>query len=130
MIETARGRSMRLLAAVLLALTTVVVGFAHRAPRLEPRGYPTDFAAWVLPDGTLPALCHADDLGGAPHDRDDGTSGCDACRLADAPGLVVAMGTSPPAPPALVLARLGHGTAALAGSLLPAPLSRGPPVVG
>lgn len=121
---------MRLLAAVLLALTTVVVGFAHRAPRLEPRGYPADVTAWVLPDGTLPALCHADDLVGGPHGRDDGTARCDACRLADAPGLAVATAASLPAPPALVLARLGHGTAALTGSLLPAPLSRGPPAAG
>ena len=121
---------MRLLAAALLALATVVVGFAHRPPRLEPRGYPADFSAWVLPDGTLPALCHFDDVGGGPHDRDDVGSGCDACRLADAPGLVVATGASLPTPPVVVLARLGHGTAALAGSLLPAPSSRGPPAVG
>lgn len=121
---------MRLLAAALLALTTVVVGFAHRPLRLEARGYPADVAAWLLPDGTLPELCHYDDLDGHRHDGTVGTTGCDACRLADAPGLVVVAEAAPTPPAARVVDRLHHGAAALVGSLLPGPQSRGPPPIG
>ncbi len=120
---------MRLLASALLALTTVIVGFAHRPLRLEPRGYPIDVTAWVLPDGTLPELCHYDDVGGHRHGSDAAAT-CDACRLTDAPGLPTVAAFVLPAPTAIPLVRHRHGPAALAGSLLPAPSSRGPPPVG
>jgi len=127
MFETARCRSMRFLAAALLALTTVIVGFAHRPLRLEPRGYPSDVTAWTLPDGTLPELCHWDDVGGHAHGSGDATASCDACRLTDAPGLgaVAAIGLAVPS--GIVLARLGHDTPALVDGHRPSPRSRGPP---
>lgn len=121
---------MRLLAAALLALTTVLVGFAHRPTAIETQGDPADASAWILPDGTLPDLCHVDDPGGRPHGSDPARAPCDACRLADAPGLAATVEFALPAPSAIPLARLGRSTAALAGSLLPAPTSRGPPRLG
>ena len=121
---------MRLLAAALLALTTVVVGFAHRPPGVESRGYPADVAAWVLPDGTLPDLCHADDLGDRSHGPDDATARCDACRLVDAPGLGAVAELVLDRPRTGSLVPSGRGEPALRGSLLPAPLSRGPPRIG
>ena len=121
---------MRFLAAALLALTTVIVGFAHRPLRLEARGYPVDFAAWVLPDGTLPALCHFDDLDGRGHGSDDATAPCDACRLSSAPGLGAVAELALDRPRARPPVPSGHGEPALRGSLLPAPLSRGPPRMG
>lgn len=121
---------MRLQAAVLLALTTMLVGFAHRPLELDPRGYGDDFAAYVLPDGTLPALCHYDDAGGhAPLDhRGDGAQAiCDACLLSGAPGLGAVAGVVLAPPAAIGFDRLAVGAAARRGSLLHAPTSRGPP---
>ncbi len=129
MYEPVRGRSIRLLAAALLALTTIVVGFAHRPLRLEARGYPADFSAWMLPDGTLPELCHFDDLGGRSHDSDGANTPCDACLLAGAPGLGAVADLVLAPPDARVAARLASDTSVLVGAPPTAPRSRGPPSV-
>lgn len=122
---------MRVLAAALLALTTVLVGFAHRPSELEVRGYGDEAALYEMPDGTLPELCLHDDAGDHdPADHRQGTTktSCDACRLSGAPGLG-AVAQAVPVPPRMhVLAVVSPRTAALTGSLLPAPQSRGPPL--
>ena len=120
---------MRLLTAALLALAALAAGFAHRPLQLEPRGYPADASAWVLPDGTVPALCHGGDVDGTSPGDDTRRAACDACRLTAAPGLAAVAAIPLAPPPTRVVDRLGHGVAALVGSLLPAPLSRGPPAV-
>lgn len=132
MFEAARKRSMRVLAAALLALTTVLVGFAHRPLELETRGYGADAALYLMPDGTLPDLCLHDDAGDhdpANHRQGTTKSSCEACRLSGAPGLG-AVAQALPVPPRMhVLAIVLPRAAALTGSLLPAPQSRGPPVI-
>ena len=128
MFETARRRSVRLLAAALLALTTIAVGFAHRIPALGDLD--TASALRTAPDGTLLDLCHQGATDGRPGPGDAAKPSCDACRLTDAPGLVAVADLLPRPPVGTVVDRLGHGTAALTGSLLPAPLSRGPPRIG
>ncbi|MDK9696991.1 MAG: hypothetical protein OEL76_11415 [Siculibacillus sp.] len=116
---------MRTAAAALLATAAILLGAAHR----PPIGHVPAFAtALVLPDGTTADLCHggADD-DGAPAGDDRARGSCPACRLVDAPGLpaVDVLVLAPPS--TTVVARLDRGSAALSGSLLPAPLSRGPP---
>ena len=62
-------------------LALVMVGFAHK-PVMAEAPFAVQFAAYVLPDGTLPTLCITDDgrqkskPGDVVMDR-----GCDACRL-------------------------------------------------
>lgn len=119
---------MRFLAAALLALTTVLVGFSHRPPQLEPRGYPADFAPWVLPDGTLPDPCHVDDGGDHDHGSGDAAAPCDACRLTAAPGLGAVAEIGLPDPTSIVLARLTATTDAPGSSHTLVPRSRGPPL--
>lgn len=124
---------MRLLAAALLALTTILVGFAHRPLRSAPRGYGSAAAAHVLPGGVLPALCAWDDVGGRPlDDRRRAATGaiCDACLLAGAPGLGAVTMALPP-PPSTVLARVRPRQVRWRrASRRPVPMSRGPPLVG
>ncbi len=124
---------MRILAAALLALTTVFVGFAHRPPRLEPRGYGGDFAAYVLPDGTLPGICLWDDLGGrdpGDHGRDRAAAICDACLLTSSPGLGAVAQVAVEVPEPHVI---GRRVTVVAGFRLvtraPRPASCGPPTL-
>ncbi|WP_350092373.1 hypothetical protein [Hoeflea sp.] len=69
------------------ALSLLLVAFAHK-----PLGFPdrtaaygaAEIAAFVLPDGSLPDICLA---GGDSERHHDAFTGCEACRLAAAPGL-------------------------------------------
>ncbi len=128
MFGLARRSHSRVLAAVLLALTTVLVGFAHR-PMAAIGFVEREAAAWRLPDGSPVFLCHL--VLADPRDRtDDGSSPvtrCEACRLMAAPGLgsvaeiVVAMPADVP---------IGRATVVVAAMPVPlsvAPRSRGPP---
>lgn len=122
---------MRFVAAALLALTTVLVGFAHRPIVLG--GTSSGLAAYVLPDGSWPDLCHVDlDVG----TRDDGSGPpahggfdghCDACLLAGAPGLGAVAEIVLPVPVPIVIARTVVTAQVASGVLLRAPVSRGPP---
>ena len=118
---------MRFVAAALLALTTVLVGFAHR-----PIGVATgDLAAYALPDGSPLELCSVVD-GGA---RDDGApSGhgavdghCDACLLTGAPGLGAVAELVLPVPGPITSVATVVRAQVAAGVVLRAPASRGPP---
>jgi hypothetical protein len=68
---------------LICVIALVMVGFAHKPAAAEPVSL--RFAAYILPDGTLPTLCVTDngspksDPGGVLHDH-----GCDACRLSGA----------------------------------------------
>ncbi|MDH6267120.1 hypothetical protein M2360_002517 [Rhizobium sp. SG_E_25_P2] len=63
----------------LCAVALLSIGFQHHALAL-PSAIEADYAAYVLPDGTISPLCVPDmsDRGSAPA----GKYGCDACRLA------------------------------------------------
>lgn len=68
---------------ILCALALVSVGFAHQLPAtIGGGGGPTDYAAYALPDGSLPTICVTvtDDTGKASHDHAD-NHGCEACRI-------------------------------------------------
>jgi hypothetical protein len=67
---------------MICAIALLFVGFAHQAPAFAKGGFITpEFAAYVLPDGTLPVICIAG-KGEQKHRRDqaDGAK-CEACRI-------------------------------------------------
>jgi hypothetical protein len=122
---------MRFVAAALLALTTVLVGFAHR-----PIGLATNVdvtAAYALPDGSPLDFCRvadgrASDDGAPPaHGAFDGH--CDACLLSGAPGLGAVAEIVLPVPGPIALVRGAVAAQVAAGRVLRAPVSRGPPRV-
>lgn len=122
-----RRRTLRLGATVLLALSALLLGFAHAPLSLGPS--PLELAAYTLPDGTPPFLCHADGdtPDGAQH---HGTAGaiCDACLLTSSPGLGAVASLSLPTPAMLTLAHLVVADQVAIGRATPAPTSRGPPL--
>lgn len=123
MIDTFRSRTARVWLAALYALAVVLVGFAHRTPAAVADPAVVS-AAYALPGGITPDLCTAAPDGGLDHAA---TRSCDACRIADAPGLEA----QPPVP--LLQPAGGRSVAAvLADSIVVAaclyrPRSRGPP---
>jgi hypothetical protein len=64
---------------ILCVMTLVMVGFAHKPLAEAPLAL--QFAAYVLPDGSLPTLCLNED---PSKPAKMGDHGCDACRLAAA----------------------------------------------
>ena len=123
---TLRRRTLRLGATVLLALSALLLGFAHKPVSLRPTAF--DLAAYTLPDGTPPFLCHtdADEPDGAAH-HDRAGALCDACLLTSSPGLGAVASAVLPAPAPLTLARLAVVDQVAIGRATPAPTSRGPP---
>ena len=70
---------------IIVALT--MIGFAHKPVMAGPLPASVEYAAYTLPDGTLPVICVTvtgdEDLGGAKGQMGGmGAYGCDACRLA------------------------------------------------
>jgi hypothetical protein len=127
-------RSLRFVAAALLALTTVLVGFAHRPPAFDAVGGDRGdvFAAFAMPDGSLPDVCHLDDEPsdgtGAP--THGGFAGhCDACLLSGAPGLGAVAAVVLPVPLPIVVARVTVTDQVAVGVVSTEPVSRGPPQV-
>lgn len=121
-----RRRTLRLGATVLLALSALLLGFAHKPLSLGPS--PLELAAYVLPDGTPPFLCHADGdapEGGSHHET--ASALCDACLLTSSPGLGAIATAVLPTPAAIPLARLIVADQVTIGRATPAPTSRGPP---
>ena len=129
MFEAMRRPSWRFLAALALALTTMLVGFAHRPLALEARGYGLDVADYVLPDGSLPALCHRDDV--VDHRDDHGArvaTVCEACLLTGAPGWGAVAEIVVPAPTGRALARSRIAETRAEGRATPTARARGPPL--
>ena len=65
---------------IICALALILVGFAHKPPQTVSTVPASEFAAYVLPDGTLPFLCDVANLDGdkgTMHDHDR----CEACLL-------------------------------------------------
>lgn len=117
---------MRFVAAALLALTTVLVGFAHRPIVLDARA--DEVAAYVLPDGSSADLCHVDD--GAVLPTHGGLDvHCDACLLSGAPGLGAVAEIVLPVPGPTDPVRAEVVDQVGSGKVLRAPVSRGPPGV-
>jgi hypothetical protein len=67
---------------LICALALMMVGFAHQPVVAQPAA--VQFAAYVLPDGTLPTLCVYDDGSRSQPAKGIHDHGCDACRLAAA----------------------------------------------
>ncbi|MDM9627941.1 hypothetical protein QTL95_18775 [Rhizobium sp. S152] len=69
---------------IICAVALLFVGFAHQVPALasDPTD-PAHYAAYTLPDGTLPSLCITlkDDDGKATPDHKASGQGCEACRI-------------------------------------------------
>ncbi|MEZ5871024.1 MAG: hypothetical protein R3D32_04105 [Nitratireductor sp.] len=77
--------NVRLLLNLVLSLALVMTGFAHRAA--EMRNVPFDVAAYVLPDGSLPALC--DSKGGNGGKPESHAHPCEFCRIAGSADLAM-----------------------------------------
>lgn len=119
---------MRIVAAALFALAAVLVGFAHRplVSAAIDSAVPFDLAVRMLPDGTVPDLCHVD--ADDPVERHPGLAAiCDACLLTGSPGLDGAAAAAMPVlvgrMPAPEIAR----AQVAAGEPTRSPTSRGPP---
>ena len=76
-------RAARVLVIALYALASLSVGFAHKS------SISITFAAYILPDGSVPIICG--DVGNrdAGHGSKHTSPVCDACRLVAAPGMVL-----------------------------------------
>lgn len=128
MVELFRTTSARVWFAALYALATILVGFAHRnaveaSSRAERMAVYA--AAYQLPGGLLPDICFDGDDGHA--DDHAGARSCDACRLADAPGLDLPETTLVEPPRVLRIAAYPPAETLRIGSLLHRPQARGPP---
>jgi hypothetical protein len=127
MFETARRSEIRLLAAALLVLTTMLVGLAHRAPVLAPEG--------ALPAEAVSAGFEASAI--CRHDGPASVEGtapplpmvaiCDACLLSGAPGLGMIAAIVLPTPPPGDRPLPVFVEAPVRRAALPRPVSRGPP---
>ena len=61
---------------LLAVMALVMVGFAHKP--VGAQAFKLQFAAYIMPDGTLPTLCINDN---PSQPATMGDHGCDACRL-------------------------------------------------
>ena len=68
---------------ILCALALFTIGFAHRVPVAGVGFAETEISAYMMPDGSLPNLCHTlDHDGEKPHpDRHALTLVCEVCRI-------------------------------------------------
>ncbi|WP_429931307.1 hypothetical protein [Agrobacterium vitis] len=68
-------------------IAVVAIGFTHKTPQaLAAPQIPTEFAAYTLPDGSLPVLCISSSTAFVPEDHGKthghlSQSGCEACRI-------------------------------------------------
>lgn len=81
--------NVRLLINLVLSLALVMTAFAHRAVGLP--NVPFDVAAYVLPDGSLPALCESSDENGSKPKSH--SHPCEFCRIAGSAGLAMPIAT-------------------------------------
>lgn len=65
---------------ILCAIAFLSVGFAHKAPFAEA-AQAVKFAAYTLPDGTVPDICLNNDAGGSHQKKHVLDRDCEACRI-------------------------------------------------
>ncbi len=127
MFEAVRRSEIRLLAAALLALTTMLLGLAHRAPVLPAAEVSAEVG---LTDGLdVLAICRHDapaSADGAPPSA-PATAICDACLLSGAPGLGLVAAIALPVPPPGDRPLPVFVEVPVRRADLPRPVSRGPP---
>lgn len=110
------------------ALALVMVAFAHKPITLSP-AYGADLAAYVLPDGTVPAICHDGENGKDPH-KAHGDHGCEACRISAGAMLPAAPVVASIAAPRLLQHRLAVASLVADGKRLrPGAPPQGPPAL-
>lgn len=68
---------------ILCALALLAIGFAHRVPVIDLSYAATDISAYMLPDGTVPELCHTldHDDGGSHPEKHALNQVCEVCRI-------------------------------------------------
>lgn len=66
---------------IMCALALLLIGFAHQPPDAVGHLSAAEMAEYVLPDGTLPELCHSLHEDEAKHPGHDQATGCEVCRL-------------------------------------------------
>lgn len=68
---------------ILCTLALFAIGFAHRVPAIEPGVSPAEMSDYILPDGSMPDLCHTvDHEEGESHpDRHALAPVCEVCRI-------------------------------------------------
>jgi len=75
---------MRWMLRMTCAIALLFVGFTHQPPSSAKGAFaPSEFAEYILPDGTLPVICIAGKADGmSKHDTAQQARGCEACRIA------------------------------------------------
>ncbi|KWV60083.1 hypothetical protein AS026_27100 [Rhizobium altiplani] len=75
---------MRWMLRMTCAIALLFVGFAHQPPSFAKGAFlPSEFAEYILPDGTLPVICISGKADGmSKHDTAQQAQGCEACRIA------------------------------------------------
>lgn len=68
---------------MLCVVALLGLGISHRIPAYAGNGPAVDLSAYVLPDGTLPELCHSldDDGSHGSGTHDSLATVCEACRI-------------------------------------------------
>lgn len=124
-------RNVRLRAVVLgaYALIMACIGLLHHVPSAAAAPSANELASYLLPDGSVPALC-GEESGGDPQPQGHAAHPiCDACLLAGSPGLIVgAIALPTPTYQGIVQFTVGTCVRLAATNVLRAP-PRGPPSV-
>ena len=108
-------RNISLWARIVCVLSLILIGFAHQPPQFYPTVPVTEYAAYMLPDGSVPFLCDENGSGNG-HDPFMDHRRCEAC--------LISASTLVPPPPTLAVPPMR-----VAEHLLPATIATGPALV-
>lgn len=125
-----RGANWAVILRILCAIALLSLGLSHRVP-VDTSSYPaTELSNYVLPDGTVPELCHSLDDKGTHGSHHDGTvpAVCEACRVAASMLIPVPWdATGSTLPVQLTIALASEDNLFVTPVLVPAALPRAPP---
>jgi hypothetical protein len=84
-VRTAKANMAQWLMRMICAMALLFVGFAHQAPVFADGAFvPSEFAEYVLPDGTLPVICIDGKVEGKHRHEQAHAVQCEACRISSA----------------------------------------------
>lgn len=122
-----RSHRWRVMAAVILAVAGVLVGYSHKQHADRLASMAPVLLAQPLPDGTPVELCSSVD-GADPTPKPSTRMVCEACLLTAAAGLPERDADLPVPPPTTARLAIAKATAALRTERPPVLHLRGPPV--
>lgn len=128
-----RGANWAVILRTLCAIALLSLGMSHRVPVTTSLYPATELSNYVLPDGTIPELCHSLDdektHGSGRHDTVAAV--CEACRIVA--GILIPAPwdvTGASLPIELAIAFAAEDDLFVAPVLVPAALPRAPPTTG